>query len=75
MNPNYGYQLYQAQRIQTRAEIMASDAGRGHAAAAAARNSRRTVRTTRARGIQALKAVWARATARAAQGSRSTSIA
>ena len=23
MNPNYGYQLYQAQRIKTRAEVLA----------------------------------------------------
>jgi hypothetical protein len=64
MNPNYGYQLYQAQRIQTRAEVMASDARRGHAAAAAARKRRRTARKTRAGGIQALNAVWARATGR-----------
>jgi hypothetical protein len=26
MNPNYGYQLYQAERTQTRAEVLASDA-------------------------------------------------
>ena len=26
MNPNYGYQLYQAERTQTRAEVLAGDA-------------------------------------------------
>ena len=26
MNPNYGYQLYQIQRIKTRAEVLADDA-------------------------------------------------
>ena len=31
MNPNYGYQLYQIQRIKTRAEILADDARRGRA--------------------------------------------
>ena len=25
MNPNYGYQLYQAERTQTRAEVLAGD--------------------------------------------------
>ena len=29
MNPNYGYQLYQAERTQSRAEILAGDARRG----------------------------------------------
>src|SRR6266702_1060626 len=29
MNPNYGYQLYQAERPQTRAEVLAGDARRG----------------------------------------------
>ena len=29
MNANYGYQLYQAERTQTRAEILAGDARRG----------------------------------------------
>ena len=33
MNPNYGYQLYQAERIRTRAEILAGDARRGRWAA------------------------------------------
>ena len=30
MNPNYGYQLYQAERTQTRAEVLAGDARRDH---------------------------------------------
>ena len=29
MNANYGYQLYQAERTQTRAEVLAGDARRG----------------------------------------------
>jgi hypothetical protein len=33
MNPNYGYQLYQAERTQTRAEVLAGDAQRGRRAA------------------------------------------
>jgi hypothetical protein len=33
MNPNYGYQLYQAERTQPRAEILAGDARRGRWAA------------------------------------------
>jgi hypothetical protein len=37
MNPNYGYQLYQIQRIKTRAEVLADDARRGRCAAAVAR--------------------------------------
>ena len=31
MNPNYGYQLYQAQRTMTRAEVLAGDTRRGAA--------------------------------------------
>ena len=37
MNPNYGYQLYQAERTQTRAEVLAGDARRGRWAAASRR--------------------------------------
>jgi hypothetical protein len=33
MNPNYGYQLYQAQRTMTRAEVVAGDARLGRQAA------------------------------------------
>jgi hypothetical protein len=45
MNPNYGYQLYQAQRV-TRTEILASDAQRGRQAATIARATRRLARAT-----------------------------
>jgi len=42
MNPNYGYQLYQAERTQSRAEILAGDAQRGRWAVAAGRRGRRS---------------------------------
>ena len=58
MNPNYGYQLYQAERPQTRAEVLAGDARRGRWAAASrrgrqspARTGRGPARTGRGRGI------------------------
>jgi len=34
MNPTYGYQLYQAERVRPRAEIIAGDVQRGRQAAA-----------------------------------------
>ena len=34
MNPSYGYQLYQDQRVRTRAEVLADDMRRGRQAAA-----------------------------------------
>ena len=40
MNANYGYQLYQAERTQTRAEILAGDARRGRWAQASRRGRR-----------------------------------
>jgi hypothetical protein len=40
MNPNYGYQLYQAQRTTPRTEIIARDAQRGRQAAAVTRGTR-----------------------------------
>jgi hypothetical protein len=46
MNPNYGYQLYQAQRVTPRAEIIAGDARRGRQAAAVTRRTRRLARAT-----------------------------
>jgi len=46
MNPNYGYQLYQAQRVRPRAEIIAGDVQRGRQAAAVTRASRRLARAT-----------------------------
>jgi hypothetical protein len=64
MNPNHGYQLYQAERPQTRAEILAADARRGRWAAAQSRRGRRNPeRRGRGRGIMVIIAGW---TARAA---------
>jgi len=57
MNPNYGYQLYQAQRIKTRAEVLADDARRGRQAAAASRGSRGLARRARASAIMTLNAI------------------
>ena len=50
MNPNYGYQLYQAQRFTPRAEILAADARRGRQAAAITRRTRRLAGRARAAG-------------------------
>jgi hypothetical protein len=47
MNPNYGYQLYQAQRFTPRAEILVGDARRGRQAAAVTRRTRRLAKGTR----------------------------
>jgi hypothetical protein len=49
MNPNYGYQLYQAQRVVSRAQTLAADAQRGRQAAAVTRGTRRLARATVAR--------------------------
>ena len=46
MNPSYGYQLYQAQRVTPRTEILASDTQRGRQAATIARGTRRLARAT-----------------------------
>jgi hypothetical protein len=46
MNPNFGYQLYQAHRVTPRAEILAADAQRGRQAAAISRGTRRLARAT-----------------------------
>ena len=63
MSPNYGYQLYQAERTQTRAEILAGDARRGRWAQAsrrgrwaqASRRGRRSAaRKGRGRGIMVI---------------------
>jgi hypothetical protein len=52
MNPNYGYQLYQAQRVTPRSEILARDAQLGRRAAAVSRRTRRLARAARAtRGL------------------------
>jgi hypothetical protein len=54
MNPNYGYQLYQIQRIKTRAEILSDDARCGRFAAAVSRGGRRAYRKTLGWGITVL---------------------
>lgn len=46
MNPNFGYQLYQAQRVTSRTETLARDAQLGHQAAAVSRGARRVARAT-----------------------------
>jgi hypothetical protein len=46
VNPNYAYQLYQAQRVRTRAEILAHEAQRGRLAAATSRGTRGLARAT-----------------------------
>jgi hypothetical protein len=48
MYHSYGYQLDQAQRITSRAEILAADAQRGRQAAAVTRRARRLASGTRA---------------------------
>jgi hypothetical protein len=54
MNANYGYQLYQAERTQTRAEILAGDARRGRWAQASRRGRRSPARKGRGRGIMVI---------------------
>jgi hypothetical protein len=69
MNPYCGYQLYQAQRTKTRAEILAGDARLGRQAAAVFRGSRALAGQASTPGIMALnaiRAVAAQVTARAA---------
>ena len=69
MNPYYEYQLYQAQRTKTRAEILAGDARLGRQAAAVFRGSRALAGRASTPGIMALnaiRAIAAQATARAA---------
>jgi hypothetical protein len=54
MNPNYGYQLYQSERTQTRAEVLAGDARRGRWAADFRRGRRGPARQGRGRGIMVI---------------------
>ncbi len=54
MNANYGYQLYQAERTQARAEILAGDARRGRWAEASRRGRRSPARKGRGRGIMVI---------------------
>ena len=46
MNPNCAYELYQVQRVPSRAETLARDYQRGRQAAAVSRGSRRVARAT-----------------------------
>jgi hypothetical protein len=48
MSPNYGYQLYQAERPRTRAAVLAEDAHRGRQAAAVTRDRHALARRARA---------------------------
>ena len=69
MNPYDGYQLYQVQRTETRAEILAGDARRGRQAAVVFRGSRALADKASTPGIMALNAIRvmaARVTAHAA---------
>ena len=69
MNPYGGYQLYQVQRTETRAEILVGDARRGRQAAAVFRGSRALADKASTPGIMALnaiRAIAAQVTARAA---------
>jgi len=68
MNPNYGYQLYQAERTQPRAEVLAGDARRGRWAAASRRGRRSPARQGRgpARTVAGIMVIIAGRTARAA---------
>jgi hypothetical protein len=62
MNPNYGYQLYQAQRVTSRTEVLARDAQRGRQAAALTRGTRRLAGGARAgRAAHAARALVSRA--------------
>ncbi len=51
MNPNDGHQLYQAQRVTSRAELRAADDRRGRQAAAVSRGGRRLIRATAGRMV------------------------
>jgi hypothetical protein len=59
MNPYYGYQLCQAQRTKTRAEILAGDARLGRQAAAVFRGRRALAGKASTPGIMALNAIRA----------------
>jgi hypothetical protein len=61
MIPSYGYQVYQAERPRTRAEILAEDARRGQTAAAARRGGGGPRRAARAWGIMAVNTIAGRA--------------
>ena len=70
MNANYGYQLYQAERIMNRAEVLSVDAQSGRRVAAVTRGGRRLARNSRASAaiaVNAIIAVAVRTPARAGQ--------
>jgi hypothetical protein len=56
MYPNYAYELYQAERTRTRAEVPAGDARRGRWAADSRRGRRGLTRRGRGRGIMVFMA-------------------
>jgi hypothetical protein len=60
MNPSYGYQLYQAGRAMSRAEMLAGDARRGRGAAAISRGARGAARKAWTWGRAAFGAVGGR---------------
>jgi hypothetical protein len=68
MNPSYGYQLYQAQRVRTRADELADDMWRGRQAAAVSQVGRGFARKARVSAMAPLYAIAAaaRSSARAA---------
>ena len=54
MYPNNAYELYQAERTRTRAEVLAGDTRRGRWAAASRRGRRGLTRRGRGRGIMVI---------------------
>ena len=54
MYPNYAYELYQAERTRTRAEVLAGDTRRGRWAADSRRGRRGLTRRSRGRGIMVI---------------------
>ena len=68
MHANCGYQLYQAERTMSRAEVLSTDAQRGRRVAAVTRGGRglaRSARASAATAVNAIIAVAARTPARA----------
>lgn len=57
MNPNYGYQLYQAERVTTRAQMIAGDAYRGRQVAELARTFHGVARHARISGGRTANAI------------------
>ena len=65
MHANYGYQLYQAERDMSRAEVLSVDAQRGRRAAAVTRGGPGLARAAAAIAVNAIIAIAARTPARA----------